>query len=248
MADCYKLFFLDACRGNVTPEMIKRSPAINKPIGAKGKSIGRDAIHPEHNRSILSSNPHKYPSFELVYDDIKDDIAWDRLTEELYKQNEDRPKCGIFMNAVYCIFKANAEEHNYCTSYSQIQDEIIDRAAVEVPLYEDYQTKVGQAIEPCDTLKNKEKSKMCFVKRDHKEKIIIKPAEYLKPQGINIKQQQSSMVGYIMLAVICVFIGIMIPWITSNPAMLISIVKLISLVINLCVVVSTKYYEYTAKR
>ena len=136
-ARSYKLFYMDSCRGNQMAELFpyeaKEDGAV---IGGKG---GNDTwIHPETNRGVLYSNPNSYQSYEIVYDRHKDDIAWHRLTRELYMKNEKQPKCGIFMNAVYHVFKANAEENECNMNYGKIQDEIKKKAARKVPVYGDY--------------------------------------------------------------------------------------------------------------
>ena len=170
-AAAFKLFFIDSCRGAASSQVYPYSFGDGG-IGHRGN---KNIIHPEDNRSILYSNPDTYSSYEVPYDEQSDDIAWHRLSKQNYMKNKNWPKCGIFMNAVYRIFKQNSERKiGFMFNYGKIQDMIRKEGAKPVPVYGDFNVKVGQKIEASDTINNDTKLRMYFMSKAYKLEIKTK--------------------------------------------------------------------------
>ena len=158
-ATSFKLFFMDSCRGNQLSQVLGVGG-----VGGGGFHRGNDKlIHPESNRGILFSNPDSYRSYEIPYDILTDDIAWNRLTKENYNNNKNYPQCGILINSIYHIYKDNAIKYKYNINYSTMQDMIKKKAAKEVPIENNFNISWIK-VEYSDTLDNT-KQKMYFVNK-----------------------------------------------------------------------------------
>ena len=168
----YKFYFLDACRGDDLPQLIP---------GAKVAHPGQgnmDYINVEMNKSIMYSNSKGYCSFEVPFDEIKNDI------KQLSKKEFDkldlvnyRPKCGIFANAVYHTFSDNVYKYNYERAYLIIQDDIRDKMdECVIPIIANWNKKINQLPDDggnCN-LRNRDKQRIVFAhNRSFKGKLSL---------------------------------------------------------------------------
>ena len=170
-SDAFKIYFVDSCRGNTTSIMY---PQIN--INKKGnKNNNFRYIHPESNKCIMYSNSITYESYEVPFNVDTDDIDWQIMAksmdgddDEEKKLDDNIPKCGMFLNAVYHAFMDNYKT-GYDTSFGDIQDNIRDKAIGVVPTLNanrtlNYQCQVGLEIDEAGNLRNKVKRNMYFKK------------------------------------------------------------------------------------
>eukprot|EP01084_Bolivina_argentea_P187148 322434_1 len=155
----FKFYFIDACRGMNHPRMIDII-AVNDKAG-NGKHEQKDYVHPEKNRCIMHANPKTYKSYEVPYDEKQNDIAWDEMDNDVY----DGKYCGIFMNAIYHAFNKNVDR-KFCINFSDIQDNIRDKAYGAVPLQNDKACKVGLEIDESGALLNRDKRRIIFIKNE----------------------------------------------------------------------------------
>ena len=154
--NCYKLFFMDACRGDddsvmMSPRSLENSlSSING--SARGKTGGNAAYtHPEKNTCIFSSNWNGYKSYEVPYDEDKDDLDFVGMEEQKFDSNG--PYCGVFMNSVYGTFKEN-KENEYGMNLSEMQDKMREKADGAFPLIDDPTTLVGQTVVIADSIQH----------------------------------------------------------------------------------------------
>ena len=83
-------------------------------------------------------------SYEVPFDEVKDDIDRAKLTLDGIKTITDKdPKCGICTNAVYTAFRDNAK-NGFNGSYASIIDDIIDKNSEPVPVLSNFENKIGQ--------------------------------------------------------------------------------------------------------
>lgn len=163
-ADAFKLYFIDACRGDADSELFITHVNVKKSNMARKGGIARQWTHPETNRCIMHSNCNTYSSYEVPFDEKTNDIAWNRLQKDTFMDNDGGDKCGIFMNAVFHAFHNNFE--NECKyNFADIQDDISEKVVMKdkpVPVYGDFNTKVGQEVVVCGNLRNKLKRRIMF--------------------------------------------------------------------------------------
>ena len=121
----------------------------------------------------MHSNCNAYSSYEVPYDTDTNDVAWDRLQKDTFMDNDEKEHCGLFMNAVFHAFYNNFK-NEYKSNFSDLQDDIADKVVMRdqtVPIYGDYNAKIGQEVVVCGNLKNKLKRRMMFGKCKSKKKL-----------------------------------------------------------------------------
>ena len=174
-SECFKIYFVDSCRGYEDSELIGVNCGKNNTKLAS-KAIDDDykcnvnnghGKHPEINKCIMYSNMQNYKSYEAPYNPDTDDIAWNRINDN-DDDGKDEQYCGIFMNSIYHTFKDNAEEKfedNFCT----LQDKM--RIKSNVRDHSD-KCKVGLSINESGNLMNSVKARLFFRCNDSKRKTI----------------------------------------------------------------------------
>ena len=171
--DCFKIYFVDSCRGNrdgvMLPKVINNAErkAIN--IRSKGNGIQNacvDWIHPEDNISIMYSNANNYQSFEAPYDPITKDIAWDQIEDEEEKMDQDYVYSGIFTNAVCATLEDNVRRR-FNGNLSKIQDKIRQKSRIQKN--NKVQRKYGLAINESVNFENSIKEKLVFKSNNSKQ-------------------------------------------------------------------------------
>ena len=162
--ECYKIYFIDSCRGHIEAELINKKRNDNAMIKAKGndyKDYNMNWQHPEENRCVMYSNMDNYRSYEVPYDGIKDDIAWDKMLQGDDNKNNDQDDnkdkdteyCGIFMNSIYKSFKQNSET-NYLDNFSNLQDKMRSKSIGAFPVKDAPNMRVGLSINESGNLMN----------------------------------------------------------------------------------------------
>jgi len=145
---------------------VKQTQVIHNTISGKGDNY----INPEANKYILHSNNNYYESYEVPYNPTTDDIAWDKMktNEDLKKINNNTPKCGIFLNAVYHCFSENVSS-DFNINFADLTDNIKDKVCAAVVPYGDINTKLGQTATDETNLVDRVKRKLMFRKNNNND-------------------------------------------------------------------------------
>ena len=111
---------------------------------------------------MIYSNSDTFISYEVPYnnDEKVQDVR--ELTRDNYMSFNDGPKCGIFMNAICKVLDQNANT-GFAMNYSEIEDDIMDKVEdTVVPVWGNFDLKVGQLVWPSGSIRNRVKRKIVF--------------------------------------------------------------------------------------
>ena len=158
----YKMYFVDSCRGQEKSAVLVQQdsvPVRRLLLQSKGS---KNHVHAASNTSIMYSNSDSFRSYEVPYNEDKDDIQ--ELNKDNYMAFAEGKHCGIFMNAVCKALDVNAT-NGFEMNYLEIEDAIMEKAEkTVVPVWNSYDEKVGQIAWPSGSIRNKIKGQIKFAR------------------------------------------------------------------------------------